>query len=97
MKTKDKQNKHKLKFDYISTLQLLGKIWKEHCCLVDSKMSKNDNGYNEQVVKLMTDNVKNEYSSALDKCDDIILYLNKVDASLKKSHRKFSSYKKYIK
>ena len=97
MKTKDKQNKHKLKFDYISTLQILGKIWKEHCKLVDSKIFKNDNLFNQEVVKQMSDEVKGEYSSALAKCDDIFLYLGKVDISLKKSHQKFSSFKKYFK
>ena len=97
MRTKDKQNKHKLKFDYISNLQVLGKIWKNHCKLVDSKLSKNDHSFNIEVVQHMSDKVKNEYCSALDKCDDIVLYLSKVDSSLKKSHNKFSSYKKYIK
>ena len=97
MRTKDRQNKHKLKFDYISNLQFLGKIWKEHCKLVNSKISKTDNGYNEEVFKLMSDKVKNEFSNVLDKCDDIVLYVSKVDSSLKKSHQKFSSYKKYIK
>tara|TARA_B100000401_G_C52703666_1_gene670348 strand:- start:60 stop:353 length:294 start_codon:yes stop_codon:yes gene_type:complete len=97
LKTKDKQNKHKLKFDYISTLQILGKIWKEHCKLVDIKISKNDNLFNQEVVKQMSDEVKGEYSSALAKCDDIFLYLGKVDTSLKKSHQKFSGFKKYFK
>tara|TARA_B100000131_G_scaffold254196_1_gene248459 strand:+ start:180 stop:473 length:294 start_codon:yes stop_codon:yes gene_type:complete len=97
LKTKDKQNKHKLKFDYISTLQILGKIWKEHCKLVDSKIFKNDNLFNQEVVKQMGDKAKSEYSSALAKCDDIFLYLGKIDISLKKSHQKFSSFKKYFK
>ena len=74
MRTRDKQNKHKLKFDYISRLQILGKIWKEHCKLVDSKISKSDKHYEEEVIKLMSVKVKKEYSAALDKCDDIIIF-----------------------
>ena len=96
MRTKDKQNKHKLKFDYISNLQFLGKIWKEHCKLVDSKFLKNDRAYNQEVIKLMSAKVKSEFSIALDKCDDIILCLGKIDRSLKQSHQKFASYKKHM-
>ena len=45
MKTREKQNKHKLKFDYIEQLQMLGKIWKEHCSLVNPDIFKTDNTY----------------------------------------------------
>ena len=58
MRSKDKQNKHKLKFDYIHNLQLLGKIWKNHTDLVNPKISKDLNSYNEEVVKLMSKNNK---------------------------------------
>ena len=44
MKTRDKQNKHKLKFNYIANLKLLGKIWKEHCALVETNLKKADKG-----------------------------------------------------
>ena len=49
---------------------------------IDSKISKNDNLFNQEVVKQMSDKVKSEYSSALAKCDDIFLYLGKVDNHL---------------
>ena len=96
MKTREKQNKHKLKFDYILQLQKLGKIWKEHCNLVNPSMSKTDNTYNNEVVKLMSKSKKEEYCSILDRCDDIVANISKVDGSLKKSHKKFSKYKKII-
>ena len=97
MRTRDKQNKHKLKFDYIAQLQALGKIWKEHCSLVSTDISSTDRIYNNEVVKLMSANTKKEYCSILYKCDDIISNISKVDVSLKNSHRKFSDYKKIIK
>jgi len=96
MKTRDKQNKHKLKFDYIAQLQKLGKIWKEHCVLVNPNILKTDNTYNNEVVKLMSKSKKNEYCSILRRCDDIIKNIRKVDKSLIESHRKFSNYKKII-
>jgi len=96
MKTREKQNKHKLKFDYIAQLKILGKIWKEHCNLANPKISKTDNNYNNEVVKLMSKSKKEEYCSILDRCDDIIENISKVDESLKKSHKKFSKYKKII-
>ena len=96
MKTKEKQNKHKLKFNYIAQLQMLGKIWKKHCNLVNPSISKSDNNYNNEVVKLMSKSKKKEYCSILDRCDDIVVNIRKVDGSLKKSHQKFSKYKKII-
>ena len=96
MRTRDKQNKHKLKFDYIAQLQMLGKIWKEHCNSVNLNISKTDNTYNNEVVKLMSGSKKEEYCSILDRCDDIAANISKVDGSLKKSHKKFSKYKKII-
>ena len=96
MKTREKQNKHKLKFDYIAQLQMLGKIWKEHYSLVSPNISKTDNTYNNEVVKLMSKSKKEEYCSILDRCDDIVANISKVDGSLKKSHKKFSKYKKII-
>ena len=96
MKTREKQNKHKLKFDYIAQLQKLGKIWKEHCDSVNPSISKTDNTYNNEVVKLMSKSKKEEYCSILDRCDDIVANISKVDGSLKKSHKKFSKYKKII-
>ena len=96
MKTREKQNKHKLKFDYIAQLKILGKIWKEHCNLANPNISKTDNNYNNEVVKLMSKSKKEEYCSILDRCDDIIENISKVDESLKKSHKKFSKYKKII-
>ena len=97
MKTKEKQNKHKLKFTYIAQLQKLGKIWKEHCHLMPPNISKDDNTYNSEVVKLMSKSTKKEYCSILDRCDDIVVNISKVDRSLKDSHRKFYKYKKIIK
>ena len=94
MRTKEKQNKHKLKFNYISQLQILGKIWKEHCNLVAPGISRSDNNYNNEVVKLMSKSKKKEYCSILDRCDDIIINIRKVDGSLKQSHQNFSNYKK---
>ena len=96
MKTREKQNKHKLKFEYIAQLQMLGKIWKEHCSLVNPSISRSDDIYNNEVVKLMSKSKKEEYCSILDRCDDIGENIRKVDESLKKSHKKFSTYKKII-
>ena len=96
MKTREKQNKHKLKFDYIAQLRILGKIWKEHCNSVNLNISKTDNTYNNEVVKLMSKSKKKEYCSILDRCDDIGENIRKVDESLKKSHKNFSKYKKII-
>ena len=39
---------------------------------------------------------KEEYCSILDKCDDIAANITKIDASLTKSHKAFSDYKKII-
>jgi len=96
MKTREKQNKHKLKFDYIEQLQMLGKIWKVHCSLVNPDILKTDNTYNNEVVKLMRKSKKKEYCSILDKCDDIAAHITKVDRSLTKSHKAFSNYRKII-
>ena len=96
MKTREKQNKHKLKFDYIEQLQMLGKIWKEHCSLVNPDILKTDNTYNNEVVKLMNKSKKKEYCSILDKCDDIAANITKIDGSLTKSHQAFSNYRKII-
>ena len=96
MKTREKQNKHKLKFNYIAQLQILGKIWKDHCNLVNPSISKSDKNYETEVVKLMSKSKKKEYCSILDRCDDILVNLRRVDGSLKKSHKKFSNYKKYM-
>ena len=96
MKTREKQNKHKLKFDYIAQLRTLGKIWKEHCNSVNPNISKTDNTYNNEVVKLMSKSKKEEYCSILDRCDDILANIRKVDGSLKESHKNFSKYKKII-
>ena len=97
MKTREKQNKHKLKFDYIAQLQMLGKIWKEHCILVNPDILKTDNTYNNEVVKLMSRSKKEEYCSILDKCNDIAANITKIDGSLTKSHQIFSKYKKIMK
>ena len=96
MRTRKKQNKHKLKFDYIVQLQILGKIWKEHCILVNHNLLKTDKAYNNEVVKLMSRSKKEEYCTILDKCDDIAANITKIDNSLKKSHKAFSNYKKII-
>ena len=96
MKTREKQNKHKLKFDYIEQLQMLGKIWKEHCSLVNPDIFKTDNTYNNEVIKLMSKSKKKEYCYVLDKCDDIAANITKIDGSLTKSHQAFSNYRKII-
>ena len=96
MRTRDKQNKHKLKFLYISNLKKLGKIWKEHCSRLDPSMAKADSNYNYEVVKLMNEDSKQEYCFILDKCDDIVANMRKVDVSLKMSHSNFSRYRKII-
>ena len=96
MKTREKQNKHKLKFNYIAQLQILGKIWKEHCILVNPDILKTDNTYNNEVVKLMSRSKKEEYCSILDKCNDIAANITKIDGSLTKSHKAFSVYRKII-
>ena len=96
MRSRDKQNKHKLKFMYIANLQKLGKIWKEHCKLLDPSMTKAHSCYNNEVVKLMDESAKKEYCFLLDKCDDIIANMRRVDVSLKMSHSNFSKYKKII-
>ena len=96
MKTREKQNKHKLKFDYIAQLKILGKIWKEHCNLVNSNISKDSSSYNEEVIKLMSKRKIDKYCSILDKCDDLAFNIPKVDESLKKSHQNFEFYKKII-
>ena len=94
MKTRDKQNKHKLKFEYIKQLQMLGKIWKEHCNLVNPDILKTDNSYNNEVIKLMNKDKRKEYCSILDKCNDIAANITNVDRSLTNSHQAFSKYKK---
>ena len=96
MRSREKQNKHKLKFDYIAQLQMLGKIWKEHCILVNPDILKTDNTYNNEVVKLMSRSKKEEYCSILDKCNDIAENITKIDRSLTKSHKVFSNYRKII-
>ena len=96
MKTREKQNKHKLKFNYIAQLQMLGKIWKEHCILVNPDILKTDNNYNNEVVKLMSRSKKEEYCSILDKCNEIAENITKIDGSLTKSHKVFSNYRKII-
>ena len=96
MKTREKQNKHKLKFDYIAQLQMLGKIWKEQCSLVNHDFFKTDNTYNNEVIKLMSKSKKKEYCYVLDKCDDIAANITKIDGSLTKSHQAFSNYRKII-
>jgi len=96
MKTREKQNKHKLKFNYIAQLQKIGKIWKEHCRLVNPSISKIDNDYNHEVVKLMSKSKKEEYCYILDKCNDIAANITKIEVSLTKSHKAFSNYRKLI-
>jgi len=96
MRTRDKQNKHKLKFLYIANLQKLGKIWKEHCSRLDPSMTRADSNYNYEVVKLMNEDSRQEYCFILDKCDDIVANMRKVDVSLKMSHSNFSKYRKII-
>jgi hypothetical protein len=96
MRAREKQNKHKLKFTYIAQLQILGKIWKDHSTQVSHSLYKKENAYNHAVIKLMSESKRKEYCSILDRCDDILLNVRKVDGSLKKSHRKFSKYKDLI-
>tara|TARA_B100000965_G_scaffold365511_1_gene350043 strand:- start:1128 stop:1433 length:306 start_codon:yes stop_codon:yes gene_type:complete len=96
MKKRDKQNKHKLKFDYITQLQNLGKIWKEQVKLVDSTILKTDINYHEEVINTMNKSKKEEYCLILDKCDDIAFNIRRVDESLKKSHQNFKFYKKIM-
>ena len=62
MKTREKQNKHKLKFDYIAQLKMLGKIWKEHCKSVDQSISTIDDKYDNEVVKLKDNKFEIQYS-----------------------------------
>ena len=94
MRTREKQNKHKLKFQYIAHLKMLGKIWKEHCTLVKSKISIVDDNYNNEVVKLMNSITKKEFCSILDKCNDFSANISKIDKSLSDSHENFRKYKK---
>tara|TARA_Y100001935_G_scaffold252051_1_gene255174 strand:- start:1905 stop:2219 length:315 start_codon:yes stop_codon:yes gene_type:complete len=96
MRTRDKQNKHKLKFMYISNLKKLGKIWKKHCKLLDPSITKTHSTYNHEVIRLMDESTKKEYCLLLDKCDDIIANFKKVDVSLKTSHSNFSENRKII-
>ena len=96
MRTRDKQNKHKLKFEYIAQLKKLGGIWKEHSNLLDTDIEKTDRMYIYEVVKLMDIRKRDEFCSTLDRCDDIFNNLSKVDKSLKYSHDNFLNYKKII-
>ena len=75
---------------------MLGKIWKEHCILVNPNILKTDNIYNNEVVKLMSKSKKKEYCSILDKCNDIAANITKIEESLMKSHKAFSNYRKII-
>ena len=75
---------------------MLGKIWKEHCVLVNPNILKTNNNYNNEVVKLMSKSTKEEYCSILDKCNDIAANITKIEASLTKSHKTFSNYRKII-
>lgn len=96
MKKKEIRNKHKLKFDYIKQLQLLGKTWKKSTLLIDKKISRNSKGYNEKVISNMTKAEKKIFCNTLDKCDDMSLYISRIDGSLKESHKKFSIISKII-
>ena len=96
MKKKEIRNKHKLKFDYIKLLQFLGKTWKKSTLLIDKKISRNSKDFNEQVVRIMTNTEKKIFCNTLEKCDDILLYINRIDGSLKESHKKFSIISKII-
>ena len=44
-------------------------------------MAKADSNYNYEVVKLMNEDSKQEYCFILDKCDDIVANMRKVDES----------------
>tara|TARA_Y100000590_G_C15512144_1_gene935834 strand:+ start:655 stop:945 length:291 start_codon:yes stop_codon:yes gene_type:complete len=94
MRTREKQNKHKLKFQYIAHLKMLGKIWKEHCVLIKSRNSIVDDNYNNEVVKLMNSAVKKEFCFILDRCNDFSANISKIDKSLSDSHENFRKYKK---
>tara|TARA_Y100000996_G_C22482153_1_gene626655 strand:- start:114 stop:422 length:309 start_codon:yes stop_codon:yes gene_type:complete len=96
MKSRDKQNKQKLKFDYIANLQNLGKIWKEHCRLVDSTILRTDNNYPNEVIKSMSKSKRQEYCLIINKCNDIASNISNIDSSLTKSHKMFLNYKKII-
>ena len=96
MKKRDKQNKHKLKFEYINQLQKLGKIWKDHSKLVDSNILKTDSNYSQKVINTMNKSKKEEYCLILAKCNDIARNITNIDNSLTRSHKKFSNYKKII-
>ena len=96
MRARDKQNKHRLKFQYIEHLKMLGKIWKEYASQLDATITKVDEAYPLEVISLMDDKVKKEFCSILDKCDDIGANISKIDTSLKSSHKNFSKYKKIM-
>tara|TARA_S200000501_G_scaffold371511_1_gene414721 strand:+ start:1015 stop:1326 length:312 start_codon:yes stop_codon:yes gene_type:complete len=96
MKKKEIRNKHKLKFDYIKLLQLLGKTWKKSTMLINKKKHRNSKDFNEQVILNMTENEKKIFCNTINKCDDILLYINRLDGSLKESHKKFSVISKII-
>ena len=96
MKKKEIRNKHKLKFDYIKLLQLLGKTWKKSTMLIDKKKHRNSKDFNEQVILNMIKNEKKIFCNTINKCDDILLYINRLDGSLKESHKKFSVISKII-
>ena len=89
MKTRDKQNKLKLKFNYIANLKLLGKIWKEHRAVVETDLKKTDKNYIDEVIRAMSVSKKEQFSQLLNVCDDILDNISNVDDSLKISHEKF--------
>ena len=94
MKTRDKQNKHKLKFNYIANLKLLGKIWKEHRTLFQTDLLKSNKNYHDEVISAMSESKKEEFSQLLNVCDDILENISNVDDSLKSSHQKFKLIQK---
>lgn len=97
MKTKDKRNKMKLKFDYINSLLFLGKTLKECSFNINkNKMIKENNYYNE-IISKMTNDQKIVFCKYVDKCDEILNYINNVDNSLIDSHKEFSCISKIIK
>ena len=96
MKKKEIRNKQKLKFDYIKLLQLLGKTWKKSSILIDKKIPKNSKDFNEQVIINMTENEKKIFCNTVHKCDDISLYINRLDSGLKESHKNFSKISEII-
>ena len=92
MKSRFKQNKNKLKFKYIESLQGLGFIFKKNSSPFIKKDFDTNKKYNEKVISNFSKEDKQNFIEMIKDCDKILPLLRKIDSSLVKSHNIFKSY-----